>query len=232
MRVLGLIPARGGSKGVPRKNVRSLEGRPLLSYVAAAASAAATLARIIVSTDDEEIAAVASGCGIEVPFRRPADLGRDDTPTLPVIQHALDVLEAGGDRFDAVCLLQPTSPCVTAAQIDACVRLLDAEAADAVVTVRPVPVEYNPHWVYFRGDDGSLRLSTGEAAPIARRQALPPAYHRAGSVYVTRVDCLRAGTLYGRRLLGLEVDADSAVNIDSEADLVDAARVLRARRER
>lgn len=219
MRVLGLIVARGGSKGVPRKNVRLLAGRPLIAWTAEAALAATRLDRVMISTDDAEIAAVAGEYGVDAPFARPPELARDDTPTLPVVQHALRTLTAAGDRYDAVCLLQPTSPFRSAGTIDRCIEVLATSGADAVVTVLPVPPEHNPHWVYFRDGNGSLRLSTGESQPIPRRQALPPAYHREGSVYVTRSEVvLSRESLYGERVLGVEVDPAYSVNIDTPAD--------------
>ena len=229
MRVLGLIPARGGSKGVPRKNIRVVEGRPLLWYTAQAAHAATRLTRVILNTDDEEIAEVGRACGLEVPFMRSAALGTDDTSTLAVIQDTLNRLEAEADHFDAVCLLQPTNPLRDAGEVDACIALLEASGADSVVTIRPVPAEHNPHWVYFRADDGTLALATGESAPLPRRQLLPPAFHRAGSVYVTRSAVIRDGSLFGRRTLGVEVSAHSAINIDSVADLDLATAALRER---
>lgn len=226
MRVLGLVPARGGSKGVPRKNVRPLGGRPLVAWTAEAALGARALARVVLSTDDADVAVAGRACGLEVPFVRPAELARDDTPTLPVVQHAVRQLEAGGDRFDAVCLLQPTSPFRTSADIDACVALL-AEGADTVLSVLPVPHEYNPHWVYVRGDGGALRLATGEAAPVPRRQALPPAFHRDGAVYVTRRDVvMEQGSLYGARVVGYETDPARAVNIDTPDDWARAERMV------
>lgn len=227
IRVLGLIPARGGSKGVPGKNIKLLAGKPLLAYTAAAALAAQHLSRVVLSTDDEQIAAVGRACGIEVPFLRPAELAQDHSPTLPVVQHALRALEAAGERFDAVCLLQPTNPLRRAVDIDACITLFAREQADSVVTVLPVPAEYNPHWVYFRAADGSLRLSTGESTPIPRRQALPPAFHREGSVYVTRRDViLEENSLYGQRVLGVELDPARSVNIDTPDDWAHAEALL------
>ena len=218
MRVLGVVPARGGSKGIPRKNVRLLGGRPLLAWTAEAALAARRLTRVVLTTDDEEIAEVGRRCGLEVPFLRPADLARDDTPTLPVLQHAVAELESAGDRFDAVCLLQPTSPLRRPGDIDGCIDLLETAALDAVVSVLPVPPEHNPHWVYFRDGEGLLRLATGEDQPIPRRQELPPAFHRDGSVYVTRRNVLMEGnSLYGRRLGGFLADSRS-VNLDTPAD--------------
>jgi len=219
MRVLGLIPARGGSKGVPRKNIKLLAGKPLLAYTAEAALNSSRLSRVILSTDDEEIAAVGKSCGLEVPFLRPAELSADKSPTLPVVQHALNFVEAQGDRFDAVCLLQPTNPLRLSADIDACIELMEISDADAVVSVLAVPAELNPHWVYFRNADGSLRLSTGEAAPIPRRQDLPPAFHREGSVYVSRRDVvMNQDSLYGARVVGYEMDPARSVNIDTPED--------------
>lgn len=219
MRVLGLVPARGGSKGLPRKNVRLLAGKPLLQWTAEAALAATRLDRVVLSTDDEEIADVGRRCGLDVPFLRPAELARDDTPTLPVVRHALSRLEERGPAYDAVCLLQPTSPFRSARDIDACVDLLEDSGADSVVTTLRVPSEYNPHWVYLRQGDGSLRLATGESQPIARRQLLPPAFHRDGSVYVTRRSAIVDGdSLYGARVVGFELDATRSVNIDDLAD--------------
>jgi CMP-N-acetylneuraminic acid synthetase len=227
MKTLAVIPARGGSKGVPRKNIRLLAGKPLLQYTAEAALASRRLDRVILSTDDPEIAELGRLCGLEAPFLRPAELALDETPSLPVIQHAVAWLEQRGHRFDAICLLQPTHPFRSAAEIDACIELLDAEPADAVVTVLPVPAHYNPHWVYFEGTNGLLRLSTNERAPIARRQELPAAFHREGSVYVTRRDVLMNGnSLYGERLLGFPVSSARSVNIDTVEDWSRVERVL------
>src|SRR5438477_7168262 len=121
MRVLGLIPARGGSKGVPGKNIRMLGGKPLLQYTAESALRSARLTKTILSTDDDRIAEVGRTCGLEVPFIRPAELAEDSTPTLPVIKHALEWMEDQGMRFDAVCLLQPTSPFRKSSDIDGCI---------------------------------------------------------------------------------------------------------------
>jgi CMP-N,N'-diacetyllegionaminic acid synthase len=226
MRVLGIVPARGGSKGIPGKNVRLLGGKPLLVHTAEAALAARRLSRVVLTTDDEKIAEVGRGCGLEVPFLRPAELARDNTPTLPVLQHAVAELEKTGDRFDAVCLLQPTSPFRRAGDIDGCIELLETEGLDTVVSVLPVPPEHNPHWVYFRDGDGLLRLATGEDQPIPRRQELPPAFHRDGSVYVTRRHVLMEGnSLYGKRLGGFLADSRS-VNLDTPADWERAERLF------
>jgi CMP-N,N'-diacetyllegionaminic acid synthase len=228
MRVLGLIPARGGSKGVPRKNVRLLGGKPLLQYAVEVGLLARGITRLVVSTEDPEIAAAARHAGAEVPFARPLELAQDHTPMLPVVQHALCTLQGQGDRFDAVCLLQPTSPFRESADIEGCLALLIQSGADSVVTVLQVPDEYNPHWVYMADASGALRLSTGETSPITRRQELPPAYHRDGSVYLTRAAVVEQGSLYGARMLGYPVRRDRVVNIDSMQDWERAERLLGA----
>jgi CMP-N-acetylneuraminic acid synthetase len=227
MKVLGLIPARGGSKGVPRKNLHLLLGKPLLWYTARAAQASIALSQTVLSTDDEEIAAVGREYGLHVPFLRPAELAQDATPTLPVLQHAVRWLEDRGERFDAVCLLQPTAPLRTAQDIDECVAQFAQTNADCLVTMLPVPEKYNPHWVYFADDAGKLRLSTGEATPIPRRQQLPPAYHREGSIYITRRDVLmEQNSLYGTHVVGHLMDPSRSVNIDHWHDFERAEQLL------
>lgn len=226
-RVLGVIPARGGSKSVPRKNIRLLGGKPLLAYTATAALAAERLTRVIVSTEDPEVADVARRCGIEAPFVRPAALAADDAPSLGVVQHAVRWLEAQGERYDAVCLLQPTSPFREPHEIDGCIALLMNAGADAAMTVRRVPDEYNPHWTYVRDDRGHLHLSTGEATPIPRRQELPVTYHRDGAVMVTRRDVvLERDTLYGDRVVGYLVDSGPSLDIDTLEDWARAEELL------
>src|SRR4051812_11741596 len=118
MKVLAIITARGGSKGIPRKNLAPLAGKPLLAYTAEAALAARSLARVVLSTDDEEIAEVGRKLGVDVPFMRPAELARDDTPTLPVLQDVVRRLEAAGEHYDAIFTLQPTNPLRRSSDID------------------------------------------------------------------------------------------------------------------
>jgi CMP-N-acetylneuraminic acid synthetase len=227
LRILGVIPARGGSKGVPRKNVKLLAGKPLLQYTIESALEATTLARVVLSTDDEEIATVGRALGADAPFVRPDHLADDTAPMLGVVQHAVGSLEQAGDvPYDGVCLLQPTSPMRPPGLIDRCVGLLESSDADAVITVLSVPDEHNPHWVFEPDADGWLRLATGEAQPIARRQDLPATYHREGSVYVTRRAALDAGSLYGDRMLGVHVNPALSVNIDGPSDWTRAEQLL------
>jgi CMP-N,N'-diacetyllegionaminic acid synthase len=230
MRVLGLVPARGGSKGIPRKNIRTLQGRPLLAYTADAARESQVLTRTILSTDDPEIAEAGRQCGLEVPFIRPEEFARDDTPSLAVVQHALKWLEELRESYDVVCLLQPTHPLRRGSDIDGCVELLVRECADSVITVVPLGPEYNPYRVYLRTDSGELQLATGKAAPIYRRQELPAAFRREGSVYATRVPVVLEGnSLYGSRILGYPVEASRSVNLDNFEDWSRAEAMLASR---
>jgi CMP-N-acetylneuraminic acid synthetase len=164
-----------------------------------------------------------------VPFLRPAELARHDTPMLAVVEHALHWADATGERFEAVCLLQPTTPLRSAAVIDRCVALLREGAADTVMTVLPVPSAHHPDWVYFADAAGALHLSTGGREPPTRRQALRPAWHREGSVYVVRREVvLEQRSLYGATVFGVPLDPDRSVNIDEPADWARAESLVRA----
>lgn len=219
MKVLGLITARGGSKGVPGKNIKLLCGKPLLAYTVETALKAEKLTRVILSTEDEEIAEIGRELGVEIPFMRPAELAEDTTPTFPVVKHALLKLQEKGDYFDAVCLLQPTNPLRRAEDIDNCIELLTGSGVDCVVSVLPVPDEYNPKWVYQMESDGKIKLLCGDKEPIPRRQDLPPAYFREGSIYVTRSETILSGnSLYGEDTMGYQIDSKFSVNIDTESD--------------
>lgn len=230
MKVLAIIPARGGSKGIPRKNIRLLCGKPLLQYTAEAALKVRTLDDVLLSTEDEEIARVGVQLGLRVPFLRPAELAQDDTPTLPVLQHAVSFMEKNGATYDFICLLEPTNPLRTSATIEKCLLLLQNSAADSVMTVRPVPHQFNPHWVYFEGSGGFLKLTTGEAQPIPRRQNLPKALHRDGSVYCVRTSILmKQNSLYGEKILGVPVSEEESINLDTISDWEKAEKILTAK---
>ena len=216
MRILGVITARGGSKGIPRKNLAPFGGRPLLQWTCEAALAATELESVILSTEDEEIAGCGKEWGVAVPFMRPPELARDDTPTLPVLQHALRELD---DTYDAVCLLQPTSPLRRASDIDDGCRLLRESGADSVVSMAPVPCHFHPCWVYFVTPDGMLDQASGWRV-IPRRQELPPAYYREGSLYITRREViLDQGSLYGARSAPYFIAEERSGSIDVADDL-------------
>lgn len=226
--VVGIIPARAGSKGVPDKNLRLLAGKSLLARACASARAARSLDRIIVSTEDAHIADAARQAGAEVPFLRPPDLAADDTPMLAVIRHALGSLAELGVAVEIVVLLQPTSPFRTSDDIDEAVGLLRTHTADSVVSVVALDPAAHPEW-QFRIEDGELRRYMGApfSALPTRRQELGSTYVRNGVVYAFRaMNVARGGSLYGERVLALVMPADRSVNIDSWEDWRRAEAVL------
>ncbi|PYX44546.1 MAG: acylneuraminate cytidylyltransferase [Acidobacteria bacterium] len=215
--VLGIVPARGGSKGISRKNIRLLDGEPLLAYTARAAQKSARLSRVLLSTDDAEIAATGKSVGLEVPFVRPSALAQDSTPMIEVVLHAIHWAESQGEHYDAICLLQPTSPLRSAKTIDRCISELWEREADCAISVRPVPLEYNPHWVYMETPEGLLKPSVGGDEPITARQLLPPAYHRDGLVFAARTQSVLAHkSLYGTRTVGVVSPEEEACDLDSQ----------------
>ena len=225
--VLALVPARGGSKGVPRKNVSEITpGRTLLHYVAEAAKQTARVDRVLLSTDDEEIARVGRQAGLEVPFMRPRELAADDTPMLPVLRHAIDHVVAGGWTPEYVVLLQPTSPCRRWQHIDAAISLLMTKGVDSVVTVVEVAKHLSPDYV-MKIEDGTLRPFLSDGLRVTRRQDVRPAYYRDGTVYAFRRDTIdRFANIYGERCLPLVIDARESLSIDSPEDWAEAKRRL------
>jgi len=219
MRVLGLIPARGGSKGVPRKNLADVGGRPLIALSIETGLASKRIDRLVVSTDDDEIAEAARSSGGDVPFVRPSGLADDDAPMLGVAQHALLTLASNGDNFDAVCILQPTSPLRSPELIDDCISLLESKEATSVVTVRSIPPEFNPAWAISIDGDGFASWAGGGRDPIGRRQDLPPAFHRDGLVYVARALTVLEGSLYGGSVVPALTDSIPLCNVDTMEDL-------------
>jgi CMP-N-acetylneuraminic acid synthetase len=230
MQALGVIPARGGSKGVPGKNLRVLGGRPLLAYTADAARHARRLGRTVLSTDDAAIAAAGRALGLDVPFTRPAALAADDTPMLPVLVHAVDEMSRAGFTADTVVLLQPTSPLRTGAHVDAALALLESTGADSVVTVVEVPHQFSPVSVMAL-DGGRLRPYLPGPA-VTRRQDKPRVFARNGpAVLAVRVATLRAGSLYGDDCRPLLMDPEASVDVDGPADF-DYAEFLLSRAAR
>lgn len=210
MAILGLIPARGGSKGIPRKNIRPIAGKPLIAWTIEVALAANTIDRVVVTTDDPEIAAVATAYGADVPFLRPAELACDETPGIDPVLHALDLLPG----FNAVVLLQPTSPLRTAGDIDAAMALADAGTGANVVSVTEAK---HAAWTFPMNTAGILEI--GEIDRATRRQDLPVRFSLNGAIYVAPVACLREhrGFLVPGTL-GYAMPAERSVDIDAPID--------------
>jgi CMP-N,N'-diacetyllegionaminic acid synthase len=229
LRVLGLVPARGGSKGVPGKNVRPLAGHTLLEYTARAARESGVLDRIILSTDSPEIAEAGRRAGLEVPFIRPAALAADDTPMVPVIEHALTEVAQQGWSPQIVALLQPTSPLRRPDHIKDAVSLLRRTEADSVVTVVELPRDHSPDYL-MRIDGDRLRPFLSDRPPLTRRQDARPAYWRDGTAYVFWCATLeRFGNIYGENCCPLILDGHDSLSIDSPADWDEAERLLTRR---
>lgn len=220
MEILGVIPARGGSKGIPRKPLALLRGRSLLSYTCEQARRATTLSRIMVTTDDADIAQCAAACGIEIPFLRPRTLAADDTPMLSVLEHALTTLAGDGYHPEIVVLLQPTSPLRTAAHIDAAVRLLLDSGADSVVSVVEVPHRFSPVSLMRLEDERLVPLL--DQPTVLRRQDKPVLYARNGPAVlaVRRRVILEQHSLFGDACRPLIMPAEASVDIDTPFDLV------------
>jgi len=228
--VLGLVPARGGSKGVPGKNVRPLAGHTLLEYTSRAARESGVLDRVILSTDVPEIADAGRCAGLEVPFMRPASLAADDTPMLPVIEHALAETAKHGWVPSIIVLLQPTSPLRRPDHIRDAVNLLRETNADSVVTVVEIPRHLSPDYV-MRIDGGRLKPFLPGGQRITRRQDARPAYSRDGTVYAFRRSTLeRWGGIYGDDCRPLLIDVRESLSIDTQDDWEQAERVLTAGR--
>ncbi len=223
--VLAIIPARGGSKGLPRKNIRNLAGHPLISYSIAAGLQAESITRTIVSTDDEEIAAVARKYGAETPFLRPTEFAQDNTLDLPVFQHALNWLaENEGYHPDVVVQLRPTSPVRPPSLVDDAVRLLLANPSASSVRGL-VPSGQNPHKMW-RVDPKTGRMHNlidvnGIAEPYnAPRQSLPQTFWQTGHIDAIRPEViLKQASMSGSQMMALIIDPRYAVDIDQLSDL-------------
>ncbi|MBT9507331.1 acylneuraminate cytidylyltransferase family protein [Rhodoferax sp.] len=223
MRILGIVPARGGSKGIPRKNLADVCGKPLIAYSIEAGRqllASGTLARCIVSTDDDEIASCARALGADVPFLRPAAAATDTAKALAYVLHALDALEPQDGVYDAVMLLQPTSPIRNPEAIAATVRRFEASNADSLISC--YREEYiNELVMYDPQPDGTLIPRNPLHNKGVRRQEHGPAMIRNGALYVTRTPYLRAsGSLVCDRPVLLEMSKLDSIDVDAPDDLI------------
>jgi CMP-N,N'-diacetyllegionaminic acid synthase len=234
IKVLAVIPARGGSKGVPRKNIRIVGGKPLIAYTIAPVTAVSHLFhRIIVSTDDQEIARLAEQYGVEVPFLRPEELAGDHIPMMPVLQHAVRFIEQqDGIQLDWVLLLQPTVPFRTPNDIQMALELGQQGDCDSVISVVQV---FATHPILMKRieNDHLLPYCIQEKEGTRRQDYQPPAYMRNGAIYLTRRDILmETGSIWGRAIRPYVMPPERSVNIDSELDLRLVEFMLREKPEK
>ena len=232
MKVLGVITARGGSKGIPGKNLKLLGGKPLIAYSIDAAQRSGVFDRLVLSTDDPSIADIGRAFGCEVPFMRPAELALDSTPHLPVMIHAVAWLrDREGYRCDAVMILQPTSPFRTPDDISNAVRLLESSGADSVVGVSAVPPHFNPMRI-LAADDGGMATLFVSGEPVrrrpVRRQDLPKAWAINEAIYLFRTPLLFAAepSLYGDRTVIYVMPDERSLAIDDPRDWDAAERAI------
>lgn len=212
-RVLAVIPARGGSKGIPRKNIRPFMGKPLLAWSLAAARESRYVDRTVLSSEDEEIISVFLGLGGDVPFRRPDALAMDDTPGTAPLLHACEQLPG----FDWVVLLQPTSPLRTASDIDGCIEACVEAGAFSATTV--VEERHGLHILFNRDERGYMSPAVPKLAEIQRRQDAPRVWRMNGAVYVARVDGLLGGEkLVGADTIAVPMPEARSVDIDTPDD--------------
>jgi CMP-N,N'-diacetyllegionaminic acid synthase len=224
---MALLPARGGSKSIPRKNIVDLGGRPLIAHAIGALLGSRSVDRCIVSTDDEEIAAVSRQWGAQTPFLRPPELARDDSPTIPVIEHALRWLEEHeAYRPDYVFVVQPTEPFLSVKDVDALYDLVVEKGADSGITMLRVPRVFHPFHVRHVDGEGLLQfLDPTNHYAHPTRQSDPPRYAFANLYLVKREIFLATRQLEAGRRVGLEVSARAAFDINTPDDL-EIARVL------
>lgn len=217
MATLGLIPARGGSKGIPRKNVLLIAGKPLVAWTIETALAAKWIDRVVVTTDNDEIAEVAARHGADVPFLRPPELARDETPGIDPVLHALDALPG----YDRLVLLQPTSPLRSTDDIDAAIAM--ATDGRTVLSVTEAP---HADWIFAM--DAAGLLDIGASKPVARRQDMEKRYTLNGAIYVADCGELRENRSFlGPNTAGYIMPAERSVDIDSPLDWRLAELLLR-----
>jgi N-acylneuraminate cytidylyltransferase/CMP-N,N'-diacetyllegionaminic acid synthase len=224
-KILGIIPARAGSKGLPGKNIKMLVDKPLIAWTAEQALSSNYIDNIVVSTDSRDIAEVAKNYGCEVPFLRPSELATDKSNMMDVVLHAIDRLEKDDSFFDAVMLLQPTAPLRTAQDIDNAIRLFSEKEAEAVVSV--CEVEHHPYWSNTLPLDGCMK---DFLIPEARknRQELPTFYRLNGSIYLARTDYFKLNrTFIGDNAYAYIMPPERSVDIDTELDFKLAELLIR-----
>lgn len=216
MNILGIIPARGGSKGLPKKNVKILDDKPLIAWSIQAALESKKLNAVIVSSDNKEIIDVSKKHGAEVPFVRPDSLSTDSATTKDVIVHALNHYSSNNITFDYVVLLQPTSPFRKEGDIDLAIKKAIETNADMVVSVKET--SSNPYYVLFEEDENGY-LKKSKEAQFTRRQDCPVVYEYNGSIYVIKVSSLlKTETLSFKKIIKFEMDASHSIDIDNQLD--------------
>ena len=230
-KIIGIIPARGGSKGIPRKNIKPLAGKPLIAWSIEQAKKSKYLDQIVVSTDSPEIAEIARQYGAEAPFLRPAELAQDDSPTVDAIFHVLQFFDTQGEHFDLVVLLEPTSPLRKEDDIDRAIELFEthADRVDSLVSLGEVHME-NPY-IVKQVEGGYVKPLILADSPIHQRQQLPRTYFPYGVIYLSTVYALKKWkTFYQERTIPYFIERWQNYEIDDIWDFLCVEAVLQERK--
>lgn len=222
---LGVIPARGGSKRIPGKNLVLLNGMPLIDYTLCAARASLRLSAFVVSTDSRQIADHVTARGCDVPELRPTEMAGDRSPVVQSLQHGLAMYErSGGKRVDAIVLLQPTSPLRRGEDIDGAIEIFERSGADTVTAVRPA--HDHPYWTWRDAGDGRVAPFFSLAQMSLDRKDLPAAYAENGAAYVMRRELVDAGRIYGECIVPYRMGEICSIDVDTPLDLAWAEFVI------
>ena len=224
--LLAIIPARGGSKGIPKKNISILAGKPLINWTIEEAKKSKYIDRLILSSDDPEIIEIAKASGCEVPFVRPRELATDESPIIESILHAINTLP---DKYDYILILQPTSPLRKINHIDAAINIIGNSDADSLASISLV--EKSPYWMFYLNDKGKLNPLMGDIKS-SNRQYLPDIYVCNGAIYIIKYDILKnKKTIIDTNTIGFIMEAQVSLDIDEEIDFKVAETILKSNME-
>lgn len=216
-KIVALIPARGGSKGLPGKNIKPLRGKPLIAWTIEQAKKSKYIDRIIVSTEDDEICAIAKKYGADIPFTRPKYLAKNNTKMIEVLLHAISHLEEKREYYDLMMLLQPTSPLRLSADIDESVKLLFKKRAEAIISVSQV--DHNPYWTNILPGNGCMKNFMRPDATNRNRQEFPDFYRINGAIYLAYCDYLKKNKkFWGNKTYAFVMPAIRSIDIDTILD--------------
>jgi len=218
-RILGVITARGGSKGIPKKNIVELLGKPLIAYTIEAAKKSTLLTTAIVSTDNEEIAAIAKQYGAVVPYRQPEEISGDTNMAFEAVQYAVQTLKERGEEFDYALMLQPTSPMRTAEDIDAAIRLAIDSNADSVMGMKQL-TDFSVKKLKSIDENGQIHgLLEEEGKQTAARTEAQPTFKRNCAIYLTKTSLVEAGDQFGQKSLAYLMPEERSIDINEPEDL-------------
>lgn len=228
MKILGIIPARGGSKGIPKKNIIDVNGHPLIAYTISQGLKSKLLNKLIISTDSNEIKNIGEQYGAEIPFLRPKELADNNSKSVDVVLHAISFFEKEGCFFDAICLLQPTSPYRNINSIDEAINCFIKNDCESLISVRKIPNHFNPCWSFQVKNNFLQPMVDGAFDIYTQRQKLPNTYHRDGSIYIVKTKFIKKEkSFFSKKTIPFEILSPELINIDGLDDLKIAKKYLK-----